>query len=65
MGLIRDAMPKKKKGPEEQKIETIEDTYGVENEEEEETPSILDLFAQFTAEKIKKQKGKSRLAEVE
>lgn len=59
MGLITKAI-NKEKGKD--KI-TIEDTYGMAPEEE--APSILELFAQWSAERLKNEKGKARLAEVE
>lgn len=59
MGLITKAI-NKEKGKD--KI-TIEDTYGMSPEEE--APSILELFAQWSAERLKNEKGKARLAEVE
>jgi len=69
MGLMRNAvgmMKGKKKDVETQpeREPTIEETYGVEGEEEEQ-PSILDLFAQWSAERIKQDKSRAKLAEVE
>jgi len=68
MGLMRNAvgmMKGKKKDVETQpeREPTIEETYVVG--EEEEQPSILDLFAQWSAERIKQDKSRAKLAEVE
>jgi hypothetical protein len=67
MGLMTDALGKgkKKEKYKDPNDITIEDTYGVDEEEVDEQPSLMQLFSQWTAEKLKANKGKQKMAEVD